>query len=218
MTARPTDRLIDLLSADAAPVRPLRSPMRRALATLALLAALGVLAILLLPHSNPLAMRGAGEEAQAGMELAAMLATGTLAVVGAFHLSIPGRSRRWLALPLLPFAAWLILSGVGCYRDLIRHGSSGLELGHGAACLVFILGASLLLGAPLLWRLSRAAPIDPLPVAALGGLGAAAFSAFLLQFFHPFAVTFLDLAIHLVAIAIVIGLTALLRRPILRCA
>jgi hypothetical protein len=216
MTGRPTDRLIDLLSADVAPVRPLRSPTRRALETLALLAVLGALAILLLPDSNPLAVRGTGEKVQAGMELAAMLATGTLAVVGAFHLSIPGRSRRWLALPLLPFAAWLMLSGVGCYRDFILRGSAGLELGHSVDCLVFILGASLLLGAPLIWRLSRAAPIDPLPVAALGGLGAAAFSAFLLQFFHPFAVTFLDLAVHLIAIAIVIGLTALLNRPILR--
>jgi hypothetical protein len=216
MTGRPTDRLIELLSADVAPVRPLRSPTRRALETLALLAALGALAILLLPDSNPLAVRGTGEKVQAGMELAAMLATGTLAVVGAFHLSIPGRSRRWLALPLLSFAAWLMLSGVGCYRDFILRDSAGLELGHSVDCLVFILGASLLLGAPLIWRLSRAAPIDPLPVAALGGLGAAAFSAFLLQFFHPFAVTFLDLAVHLVAIAIVIGLTALLKRPILR--
>jgi hypothetical protein len=216
MTARPTDKLIDLLSADVAPVRPLRSPTRRALETLVLLSALAALAILLLPDSNPLAVRGTGERVQAGMEMAAMLATGTLAVVGAFHLSIPGRSRRWLALPLLPFAAWLMLSGVGCYRDFIRRGSAGLELGHSVDCLVFILGASLLLGAPLIWRLSRAAPIDPLPVAALGGLGAAAFSAFLLQFFHPFAVTFLDLAVHLVAIAIVIGLTALLKRPILR--
>ena len=216
MTGRPTDRLIDLLSADVAPVRPLRSPTRRALETLALLAALGALAILLLPDSNPLAVRGTGEKVQAGMELAAMLATGTLAVVGAFHLSIPGRSRRWLALPLLSFAAWLMLSGIGCYRDFILRDSAGLELGHSVDCLVFILGASLLLGAPLIWRLSRAAPIDPLPVAALGGLGVAAFSAFLLQFFHPFAVTFLDLAVHLVAIAIVIGLTALLKRPILR--
>lgn len=216
MTGRPTDRLIDLLSADVAPVRPLHSPTRRALETLALLAALGALAILLLPDSNPMAVRGAAEKVQAGMEMAAMFATGTLAVVGAFHLSIPGRSRRWLALPLLPFAVWLTLSGIGCYRDFIRRGSAGLELGHSVDCLVFILGASLLLGAPLIWRLSRAAPIDPLPVAALGGLGAAAFSAFLLQFFHPFAVTFLDLAVHLVAIAIVIGLTALLKRPILR--
>jgi len=216
MTARLTDTLIDLLSANVAPVRPLRSPMRRALETLALLAALGALAILLLPDSNPIAVRGAGEKVQAGMEMAAMFATGTLAVVGAFHLSIAGRSRRWLALPLLPFAAWLMLSGVGCYRDFIQRGSAGLELGHSADCLIFILGASLLLGAPLIWRLSRAAPIDPLPVAALGGLGAAAFSAFLLQFFHPFVVTFLDLVVHLVAIAIVIGLTALLKRPILR--
>ena len=216
MTQRPTDRLIDLLSANVAPVRPLRSPMRRALETLALLAALAALAILLLPASNPLAVGGTGDAVQAGMEMAAMLATGMLAVVGAFHLSIPGRSRRWLALPLLPFAAWLMLSGVGCYRDFIRRDSAELALGHSADCLVFILGASLLLGAPLIWRLSRAAPIDPLPVAALGGLGAAAFSAFLLQFFHPFAVTFLDLAVHLVAIAIVIGLTALLKRPILR--
>jgi hypothetical protein len=218
MTGRPTDRLIDLLSADVAPVRPLRSPTRRALETLALLAALGALAILLLPDSNPLAVRGAGEKVRAGMEMAAMLATGTLAVLGAFHLSIPGRSRRWLTLPLLSFAAWLMLSSVGCYRDFILRGSAGLEFGHSVDCLVFILGASLLLGAPLIWRLSRAAPIDPLPVAALGGLGAAAFSAFLLQFFHPFAVTFLDLAVHLVAIAIVIGLTALLKRPILRSA
>lgn len=216
MTAQSTDRLIDLLSADAAPVRPLRSPLRRALTTLALLAALGLLAILLLPGSNPLAMRGADGRAQAGMELAAMLATGVLAVIGAFHLSIPGRSRRWLALPLPSFAAWLMLSGAGCYRDFIRNGSSGLELGHGADCLIFILGTSLLLGAPLLWRLSRAAPIDPLPVATLGGLGAAALAAFLLQFFHPFTVTFLDLAVHLVAIVIVIALAAVLRRPVLR--
>lgn len=218
MSAGSTDRLIELLGADAAPVRPLRAPLRRALATLALLTALGALAILLFPHSNPLAMHGAGRHAHAVMELSAMLATGTLAVIGAFQLSVPGRSRSWLALPLLPLAAWLTLSGVGCYRDLIQHGSSGPVLGHGANCLVFILGASLLLGAPLLWRLSRATPIDPLPVAALGGLGAAAFSAFLLQFFHPFAVTFLDLAVHLAGIAIVIGLTALLRRPILRSA
>jgi hypothetical protein len=68
------------------------------------------------------------------------------------------------------------------------------------------------LGAPLLWRLSRASPIEPLPVALLGGLGAAALAAFLLQFFHPFAVTFIDLAVHLVSIGLVVGVAALLRR------
>ena len=69
---------------------------------------------------------------------------------------------------------------------------------------------------PLLWLLSRARPIDPAPVALLGGLGAAALAAFLLQFFHPFQVTFIDLAFHLLAVTIVIGGAALVRRRALR--
>jgi uncharacterized membrane protein len=46
----------------------------------------------------------------------------------------------------------------------------------------------------------------------LGGLGTAALAAFILQFFHPFAVTFVDLAFHLMAIAIVVSAAALLKR------
>ncbi len=216
MRERSTQALIEALAIGSTPVRPLRSPMARAAMTLALLAVLAIVAVLLFPSGSPLAMRAAGDEVQAIVELAAMLATGIAAVIAAFHLAIPGRSRHWLASPLPFFAAWLLLSGLGCYRDLVRRGPSGFEPGHSADCLIFILGVSLVLGAPLLWRLSRASPIDPLPVAALGGLGAAALSAFLLQFFHPFAVTFLDLAVHLVAVVLVVGLAALLKRPMLR--
>ncbi len=216
MTVRPTDALIDALSADAAPVGRLAPPLVRASATLAGLALFGLFAILLLPNSNPLAMRGAGAEMQAGLELAAALLTGALAVIAAFHVAIPGRPRGWLAIPLPALALWLGLSGLGCWRDLVRRGPSGWDLGHSMDCLAFIVTASLVLGAPLAWRLSRAAPIDPLPVAALGGLGIAALSAFLLQFFHPFAVTFVDLAVHIVAVGIVMALAGLLRRPMLR--
>ncbi|HKF71361.1 MAG TPA: hypothetical protein VKB68_06405, partial [Stellaceae bacterium] len=53
--------------------------------------------------------------------------------------------------------------------------------------------------------LRRARPLAPVRVAAIGGLGVAAIAAFLLQFFHPFDVTTLDLSVHIVAIAIVIG-------------
>jgi uncharacterized membrane protein len=49
-------------------------------------------------------------------------------------------------------------------------------------------------------------------VALLGGLGTAAMAAFLLQFFHPFAITFIDLAVHLVAILLVVAATGLLNR------
>lgn len=216
MTNRPTDELIELLSSNLRPVAPLAPPVRRAAVTLAVMAALSGLAFLMLQESNPLQSRGSGAAGLTGLEMLAMLTTGVLAVTGAFFLSVPGRSRRWLALPLVPFAAWILLSGAGCYRDLVRNGPDGWQLGHSADCLIFIVAASLLLGAPLIWRLSRASPIEPLPVAALGGLGTAALAAFLLQFFHPFAVTFIDLAIHLAAILIVVGLAALVKRPMLR--
>lgn len=216
MTERPTDQLIDLLSSNVQPVAPLRPPLARAGMALAAMILVSGLAFLLLQESNPLQLRGPGGEGLVGLEMLAMLATGILAVIAAFFLSIPGRSRSWLAAPLVPFAAWLMLSGAGCYRDMIRNGATGWQLGHSMDCLIFIVGASLLLGAPLVWLLSRAKPIDPLPVAALGGLGTAALAAFLLQFFHPFAVTFIDLAVHVVAILIVVAVMSLLKRPMLR--
>lgn len=216
MTVRPTDQLIDLLSSNMKPVAPLRPPLARAGMTLAAMVLLGGLAFLMLQESNPLQSRGPGREGLVALEMLAMLATGVLAVTAAFFLSIPGRSRSWLAAPVVPLAAWLLLSGAGCYGDLVRNGPAGWQFGHSMDCLVFIVGASLLLSTPLVWRLSRAKPIDPLPVAALGGLGTAALAAFLLQFFHPFAVTFIDLAVHIVAILFVVAVMSLLKRPLLR--
>ncbi|MCY7398144.1 MAG: NrsF family protein [Sphingomonas bacterium] len=216
MTVRQTDALIDALSAAASPVERLAPPLTRALGALAGLALVGLIAILLMSNGDPLAMRGAGGEKQAGLELAAALLAGVLAVVAAFYVAIPGRSRAWLVVPLPALALWMGLSGLGCWRDLARYGSSGWDLGHSMDCFAFIIVASLVLGLPLAWRLSRAAPINPLPVALLGSLGIAALSAFLLQFFHPFAVTFLDLAVHLVAVGVVILLASLTRRPMLR--
>jgi len=49
-------------------------------------------------------------------------------------------------------------------------------------------------------------------VAAMGGLGAAAIAAFLLQFFHPFEITFLDLGMHAIAVAIVVATASLVSR------
>jgi Negative regulator of sigma F len=215
MTARPVEDLVDALSNGVRAVRPLPNPLRRALTTLGALALAGAAAIYLFGDVAPLFGRYSGRQALLAAEMAAMLATGALGVTAAFFAAVPGRSRGWLLAPLPPFAAWLLLSGMGCYRELVRSGSSGGELGHSADCLLFIAGASLLLGAPLLWLLSRARPIDPLPVALLAGVGTAALSAFVLLFFHPFAVTFVDLAMHLMAILLVMGAAALLRRKTL---
>ena len=64
--------------------------------------------------------------------------------------------------------------------------------------------------------LRKARPLAPARVAALGGLGVAALAAFLLQFFHPFDVTFMDLSVHLVAIGLVTAVSTLAGRTYVR--
>ncbi len=216
MNSESFNELIDVLTADAERVRPLRAPWWRALASLVVIALFGGVAIALFSGVDPFAGRGAGQEWLAAMEMLAMFATAVLGITASFYLSVPGSSRKWIAAPLPPMAAWLLLSGVGCYRDLITHGPDGLGFGESFDCLLFILAVSLLVGAPLLWRLSRARPIDPLSVAFTAAVGAAALSALLLLFFHPLTVTFVDLAVHLAAVGAVIAITSLCSRMILR--
>ncbi len=207
-----TYNLIDQLAAGVRPVRPLRAPALRGLLAVAAIAAVAGLAIFMFGDLGELRRRYAGREILLALEMAAMLATGVVAIVAAFFLSIPGRSKRWAAAPIPSFAVWLLLSGLGCYDDFLRQDGTGWEFGESMHCLVFILATSAVLAPLLVWRLARAKPIDPLPVALLGGLGVAASSAFILFFFHPFAVTFIDLAMHLAAILIVIAATGLLNR------
>jgi hypothetical protein len=56
----------------------------------------------------------------------------------------------------------------------------------------------------LIVLLRRAAPLAPVRVAAMGALGVAALAAAALQFFHPFEVIFMDLGVHLGAVALVV--------------
>ena len=212
MSDRSTETLIDALAGDLRPVEPLAPPLRRAVTVLLLVGVAGAALVLMAGDLSGMMARYSGREALMALEMTAMLATAVTAVAGAFALSVPGRSRRWLLAPLVPLLLWLGASGIGCLGDLDRFGPGRWQAGHGGDCLLFILGAGLPIGALLLWRLSRSRPIEPLPVALLGGLGAAALAALLLQFFHPFGLTLIDLAVHFAAVALVVGLAALSRR------
>ncbi|WP_165357454.1 NrsF family protein [Sphingosinicella sp. CPCC 101087] len=216
MTSRPTEALIESLAAEAGPVRPLAAPLARATRLLLALSLLFAGLIATFGDPDALAARFAERELLMAAETAAMLATGVLAVLGAFALAVPGGSRKWLAAAGAAALTWLLLSSTGCFALVADRGADGWKMDGHADCLLFIVTAGAVIGAPLLWLLSRARPIDPAPVALLGGLGAAALSAFLLIFFHPFAVTVPDLGLHLAAVLIVITAAALLRRRALR--
>ena len=207
MSERSTESLIAALSEDVRPVEPLKPPLRRASAWLLLVAAIGSVLILAL---------GGAMTSGSWVESGAMLATALLAIYAAFALSVPGAAPWWRLAPLPPLLLWIGLSGAGCYANLLAMGEAGWGSGVHGYCFFFIAGGGTLVGLPLLWLLSRARPIDPLPVALLGGLGAAALAAFLLQFFHPFPVTVLDLAFHLLGGLLIVGAATLLRRRALR--
>jgi hypothetical protein len=208
-----TEQLIEELVGGLQPMRRLRPPALRAalwLTAVAVLAALALLGFADWPQVN---QRMAVP--RIALECAAAGLTGVTGVLAAFIVSIPGHSRRWTALPLPAFALWLAASGAGCLRNgWSLHGPGGF-IGDSGHCLGFIIGVSVPLSIGLFAVLRRAKPIAPLAVAALGTLGAAALADFILEFFHPFDVTVIDLALHLAGIAVVMLVGIALRRRLL---
>lgn len=207
MTDDETMRLIEALAAKAQPVKRLRPPALRAALWLV---AVGILIALAIGSFTDLTLSlRRFQDVRLDWEMAGMLLTGILAVIAAFHLSLPDRSAAWALLPLPTLALWLAAMGYNCYRHWF---TDGWALGSSWDCLKFIVGVSVPLGASLLYLLHRSAPLAPLRVAAMGGLGVASIAAFALQFFHPFEVTFLDLGTQVIAVGLVVVATSVYER------
>jgi hypothetical protein len=202
-----TEELIESLAEQLQPVRRMPTPALRALGWLGVVSVIGSGVVLRYADLGLFAHRAAVP--RIALECIGSSLTAITAVIAAFELSIPGGSRRWAWLPLAPLLLWLGASGIGCLRN-------GLGLGaESTRCFTFIAGVSVPLAVALFWMLRRAHPIAPLPVALFGTLGVAATAASLLQFFHPFDITLLDLAFHLAAVGFVIFIGTILRRPLL---
>ena len=213
MTSTPD--LIDQLAREAAPVKRLASPLRRASLFVAGLIAL-VGALVLVRGVAPGSLERFSDM-RVMLETIATALTGAAAILAAFSLAIPGRSPLWMVLPVPPLVLWLATSGYGCYRNWLARGADGsLALGNSADCFMFILTASIPMGLALFFALRRARPLNPGPVLAVGALGVAGFAAAALQFFHPFDVTVTDLALHVVAVGLVVGLVTTFGAPRLR--
>jgi hypothetical protein len=208
------EHLIGTLAADLRPVRPLPPPALRALFWLILVAAL---AAVLAAFSNVAAMMHR-LMATPDMWLAALgsIATMVTAAFAAFELALPDRSRAWALLPLPAAALWIAASGLGCLRAYVLPGTHVANLGEARDCLVFIIGVSVPLSAALIVMLRQAYSLTPALTAAMAGLAAAAGAATLLNFFHPFDAAATDLAVHGVAVAIVVAAARMLGGRALR--
>ena len=198
----PIEALIADLVAELRPVRRLPTPPLRAAAWIALVVAI---ACALAAYSDLAAMRHR-LMAEPDMWLAVLGSTLTagLAIVAAFELDLPDRSRAWALLPLPGLALWLGASGMGCARAWLIPGTHDASMMESGRCLMFIFGLSVPLSAVLYLMLRRGFSLHPSLTGATAGLAVAAAAATLLNFFHPFDAALTDLAVHAVAVALVV--------------
>lgn len=198
------------------PVRRLRPPTLRALGWLAVVGGAAA-ALAVASDLHPVGQRLL---AAADLRIAVVgsVLTAVTATVAAFQISLPDRKASWALLPLPALALWIAASGLGCLREwaVTAAGTHEPTFGNAGTCLLLIVGMSLPLCAVLAAMLRRGYPLHPERTAALGGLAAAAASASLLTLFHPYDASALDLAMHVVAVAVVIlAFRALGRRTLL---
>ena len=199
------DRLIRDLASNLHPVRPLRPPILRALIWLAAVVALAV--ALSFIADIPAVAHRLTAVADLGLAFAGSIATAILAAIAAFQLSLPDRSRAWAWLPLPAALLWIGASGMGCLRTWFVPDTHPALLDESRDCLLFILAISVPLSALLFAMLRRAYSLQPGLTAALAGLASASAAAALLNLFHPFDATASDLAVHALAVAVVVMAT-----------
>lgn len=189
-----TEDLIGTLAGDLKPVRPLPPPLRRCAAWLAFAALMIGVAILLFGTRHDLMERLA--RPYESLQLGLSVATGVLAAIAAFQLSLPDRSPRWALLPIPAVIGWIATMGFGCLEDMARMGPEALVLGTSWGCLRFVVLMGVPLSVTLVWMLRHAGPLRPVPVAMLGGLAGAALSAAGLSVFHHLDAAAMVLAWH----------------------
>jgi hypothetical protein len=195
-----TETLIQQLSTGLKPVKRVWHPAFAAVVWLGVAAAVVGAAVALFGFRADLAERLAS-----GFDMAQLItaaATGVLAGFAAFQLALPDRSRRWALLPVPAAIGWLATMGWGCLADLVRAGPEALRLTTSFPCLSFIVGFGVPLTLVMVWLTRHAAPIRPLPVAALGGLSAAALASVGLSLVHHLQAAAMVLAWHGMAIVV----------------
>ncbi len=178
-----TPDLIDSLVANTSPVQRLRSPVVRAMGWL-LLAAL-TLGLVTFAHGLRPDLALKLEQPVFVISVSTALLTGVLAAVAAFIASVPGRSRRWLLLPIPALAVWMGTIGYGCLTDWVRIESDTVSPGDTVLCFAMVVAVSVPLTLVMLVMLRHVARLSPVPVVMTASLAIAALAAAVLSIFHP---------------------------------
>lgn len=195
--------MIHDLGADLTPVKRLKPPLVRAALWLTFVAVLGAV-LASFADLNAIAHRLTAAT-DMWLAVAGSTSTAVLAAVAVFELSLPDRKPLWALLPVPGLLLWIGASGIGCLRPWMIPAAQEPPLGETGLCFLFIVAVSVPLSALMIAMIRRACPLRPNATAVTAGIASAAGAATLLNFFHPYDAAATDLAVHVIAVAIVIG-------------
>lgn len=201
--ARSLDSMIRDLGRDLRPVRRLPPPLIRAAVWLGGVFVLGA-ALCAIADVGAMLRRLAAAPDMGVAAFGSALTT-LLGAIATFQLSLPDRRAAWGWLPLPGLVLWVGASGLGCLRGWLIPGTHDASMRESTDCLAFILGLSVPLSLLLGLMIRSAFTLRPGLTAALAGLTSAAAAATLLNIFHPYDASASDLAVHLFAVAVVVG-------------
>jgi hypothetical protein len=202
-----TQKLIDELVAGASPVRRLRPPLVRALSWLALAGA--ILVLLAIGHGVRSDLAEHLRQPIFLVSIAAALATGVLAAIAAFMVSLPDRSQGWLLLPAPTLALWVGTIGYGCLTDWVAVGPDGVHLGETVRCFATLVLTSVPLAIALAMMLRHAALLRPVAATLAGALAVAAITSSALALMHDIDATAMILLWNLGTAAVIVALGGL---------
>ena len=208
-----TPDLIDALVETAAPVRRLRPPIIRAGLWLAFAAI--VLGLIAIAHGLRPDFSDRVRQPLFVLGMLGALATGMLAAVASFRLSLPDSSRLWAVLPLPALGLWVATIGYGCLTDWVSMDPDGLHMGEAIRCFATLLMTSVPLSIAMLVMLRYAARLRPLEVSVMGGLAVAAVTAFALSLFHELDATVMILIWNLGSAVLIAALGSLFGQSML---
>lgn len=199
-----TPDLINALAANAAPVRRLRPPLVRATVWLTIVAF--ILVLIGISHGVRPDLARKVQDLIFVIGAVAAAATGVLAAIAAFLVSLPDRSRLWLLLPAPTLGVWLSTVGYGCVTAWVGLGPQGVRLQDVAECFATLVLVSVPTSTAILLMLRHAAPLRPRSVAVMGSLAVAAFTATGLLLFHTLDATVMVLMWNVGAAALFVAL------------
>lgn len=210
MTRPATDEVIAALAADIRPVRRLRPPWLRC----AMWLGLAVLVVAMLGVSHGL-RPGLGlrfADPVFALRVTAAGATGLLAALAAFLVSLPDRSGRWALLPLPAVTLWLSTIGYGCLTTWIGLPAEGIGLHRVASCVATLTLVGVPLSLALLMMMRAARPLRSGPVALCGALAIAGITTIALSLFHVLDASILVLVWNLGTAVLFLGMAGLVSR------